>query len=354
MLSSSSLSSSPIIVSAFVVVTIVFFIITTLSGWLWSYFASTTEWKQKSSHTSHSYSSPMSHSSLPTSRNYSSTTSYDGSLKSQCSSPTARPECRRRLAKSDVRHTQAYSEHSANRRNLRFPVCPAGERQVHDGPHQVTVSVVYSRRTPLGQTRFGFEMRNARLLLVLVLALLMPLLLLLLVLLLVLLLLLLFDREGETCCLPANWTGPWFVCFCSAAGPWLKYRGHLDNISNNMFIGWVVTLGHLAVHCQSYWHAPQKSRLSTNYTQRKNAMKMGSTFTQVQVIHGWKRYLVSGVVEMLMRSIARIYAGLKLHALPLFSLPVLNQETGTSEPRVLSTPRAAVHLARSSLLIENW
>ena len=22
----------------------------------------------------------------------------------------------------------------------------------------------------------------------------------------------------------------------SAAGPWLKYRGHLDNISNNMFI----------------------------------------------------------------------------------------------------------------------
>lgn len=27
----------------------------------------------------------------------------------------------------------------------------------------------------------------------------------------------------------------------SAAGPWLKYRGHLDNISNNMFIGLVVT-----------------------------------------------------------------------------------------------------------------
>jgi aconitate hydratase len=23
----------------------------------------------------------------------------------------------------------------------------------------------------------------------------------------------------------------------SAAGPWLKYRGHLDNISNNLFIG---------------------------------------------------------------------------------------------------------------------
>jgi len=23
----------------------------------------------------------------------------------------------------------------------------------------------------------------------------------------------------------------------SAAGPWLKYRGHLDNIANNMFIG---------------------------------------------------------------------------------------------------------------------
>ena len=22
----------------------------------------------------------------------------------------------------------------------------------------------------------------------------------------------------------------------SAAGPWLKYRGHLDNISNNMFL----------------------------------------------------------------------------------------------------------------------
>lgn len=26
----------------------------------------------------------------------------------------------------------------------------------------------------------------------------------------------------------------------SAAGPWLKYRGHLDNISNNMFIGYVL------------------------------------------------------------------------------------------------------------------
>lgn len=26
----------------------------------------------------------------------------------------------------------------------------------------------------------------------------------------------------------------------SMAGPWLKYRGHLDNISNNMFIGYVV------------------------------------------------------------------------------------------------------------------
>src|SRR5699024_11117083 len=25
----------------------------------------------------------------------------------------------------------------------------------------------------------------------------------------------------------------------SAAGPWLKYRGHLDNISNNLFIGYV-------------------------------------------------------------------------------------------------------------------
>jgi len=23
----------------------------------------------------------------------------------------------------------------------------------------------------------------------------------------------------------------------SPAGPWLKYRGHLDNIANNMFIG---------------------------------------------------------------------------------------------------------------------
>lgn len=28
----------------------------------------------------------------------------------------------------------------------------------------------------------------------------------------------------------------------SAAGPWLKYRGHLDNISNNMFIGYVPLL----------------------------------------------------------------------------------------------------------------
>lgn len=26
----------------------------------------------------------------------------------------------------------------------------------------------------------------------------------------------------------------------SAAGPWLKYRGHIDNISNNMFIGLVI------------------------------------------------------------------------------------------------------------------
>jgi len=25
----------------------------------------------------------------------------------------------------------------------------------------------------------------------------------------------------------------------SAAGPWLKYRGHLDNISNNMFLTYV-------------------------------------------------------------------------------------------------------------------
>lgn len=28
----------------------------------------------------------------------------------------------------------------------------------------------------------------------------------------------------------------------SAAGPWLKYRGHLDNISNNMFIGLALRL----------------------------------------------------------------------------------------------------------------
>jgi aconitate hydratase len=28
----------------------------------------------------------------------------------------------------------------------------------------------------------------------------------------------------------------------SAAGPWLKYRGHLDNISNNMFIAYVEKL----------------------------------------------------------------------------------------------------------------
>lgn len=27
----------------------------------------------------------------------------------------------------------------------------------------------------------------------------------------------------------------------SAAGPWLKYRGHLDNISNNMFIGYAAS-----------------------------------------------------------------------------------------------------------------
>lgn len=31
----------------------------------------------------------------------------------------------------------------------------------------------------------------------------------------------------------------------SMAGPWLKYRGHLDNISNNMFIGYVRSLGTL-------------------------------------------------------------------------------------------------------------
>lgn len=30
----------------------------------------------------------------------------------------------------------------------------------------------------------------------------------------------------------------------SAAGPWLKYRGHLDNISNNMFIGYVTLIGY--------------------------------------------------------------------------------------------------------------
>ena len=28
----------------------------------------------------------------------------------------------------------------------------------------------------------------------------------------------------------------------SAAGPWLKFRGHLDNISNNMFLTWVTRL----------------------------------------------------------------------------------------------------------------
>jgi aconitase A len=28
----------------------------------------------------------------------------------------------------------------------------------------------------------------------------------------------------------------------SMAGPWLKYRGHLDNISNNMLIGVCITL----------------------------------------------------------------------------------------------------------------
>ena len=27
------------------------------------------------------------------------------------------------------------------------------------------------------------------------------------------------------------------IFFCIAAGPWLKFRGHLDNISNNLFIG---------------------------------------------------------------------------------------------------------------------
>ena len=35
----------------------------------------------------------------------------------------------------------------------------------------------------------------------------------------------------------------------SAAGPWLKYRGHLDNISNNMFIGWVQLLFLLVFFC---------------------------------------------------------------------------------------------------------
>lgn len=27
------------------------------------------------------------------------------------------------------------------------------------------------------------------------------------------------------------------MCNLQMAGPWLKYRGHLDNISNNMLIG---------------------------------------------------------------------------------------------------------------------
>lgn len=35
----------------------------------------------------------------------------------------------------------------------------------------------------------------------------------------------------------------------SAAGPWLKYRGHLDNISNNMFIGYVFFIFSLTDIC---------------------------------------------------------------------------------------------------------
>lgn len=33
----------------------------------------------------------------------------------------------------------------------------------------------------------------------------------------------------------------------SAAGPWLKYRGHLDNISNNMFIGYIFNFRNIAI-----------------------------------------------------------------------------------------------------------
>ena len=31
--------------------------------------------------------------------------------------------------------------------------------------------------------------------------------------------------------------GDSLLTLCAVAGPWLKYRGHLDNISNNMLIG---------------------------------------------------------------------------------------------------------------------
>ena len=33
----------------------------------------------------------------------------------------------------------------------------------------------------------------------------------------------------------------------SAAGPWLKYRGHLDNISNNMFLTYVYCFLHVSL-----------------------------------------------------------------------------------------------------------
>lgn len=40
----------------------------------------------------------------------------------------------------------------------------------------------------------------------------------------------------------------------SAAGPWLKFRGHLDNISNNMFIGYIHPPGNPPT-LVPIWHA---------------------------------------------------------------------------------------------------
>ena len=49
----------------------------------------------------------------------------------------------------------------------------------------------------------------------------------------------------------------------SAAGPWLKYRGHLDNISNNMFIAYVLDFALILQHEN---HMQSGAKYSACYT----------------------------------------------------------------------------------------